>query len=356
MRRRITLLHDPERRTQSTARTVPGSVEDARPRARASSSAGSASLAVGAPPRVLVARPPLEAAATAGARIWDEIEALERACRQLGHVVTRAELSPDPAECLALVRETRAELVLPLIARGLRAAQLASLLEWSSIACTGARATALAIVADRGLAHALLRARGVPVPRAFLLEAPDDPLPDLGLGKRWRVRAARPEREFEAQLVSDAAELRELARRTLARATPALFVDEHVDGREFRVCIVGSASSARVLPPGALAAPDSAGGGLETRAALAAERLPASLDQTLRSVALAALDALSLSGHTRFDLRLCAERGPLLVDLHANCDLEPSADLARAAAREGWPYEQLVDRIAADGIANATRR
>lgn len=355
MRRRITLLHDPERRTLSSVREEPDARSTGR-RTRANSSTERSRAVRGATPAVLVARAPQESLKTAGAHSWDEIEALERACRSLGHVVTRAELPSDPAECLALVRETRAELVLPLIQRGIRAAQVASLLEWSAIACTGARAAALTLVADRALARTLLRARGVPVPRAFVLEAPDDPLPDLGLGKRWRVRAARLEREFEPQLVHDPAQLRELARRQLARATPALFVEEHVDGREFRVCIVGSGPNARVLPPAARGAPDSDGDELGASTALAAEHLPEALDQTLRSVALAALDALALAGHTRFDLRLCAERGPLLVDLHANCDLEPSADLARAAVREGWPYEQLVDRIAADGIASATRR
>lgn len=326
MRRRITLLLDPERRAEAFREPAP---------------------AAGATPRTLESAP-----IAFRARPWQEAEALERACRAYGHVVTRAELPADPGELVAVLREARPDIVLPLVARE-RAVHVASVLEWCAIARAGARSAGLVLTRERALAHSLLRARGVPVPRAFALESPDDPLPDLGLGKRWRVRPARVFDGESEELVDDPATLRALVQRTRERA---LFVDEHVEGREYRVCILGAGVRTRVLSPASRASADTASGALAPRAALADEHLPLDTDELLRAIALAAHEALELSGFVRIDLRMSADRGPLVADVHPDCDLSPNGELARAAARDGLGYEALVDRILADAIAELAPR
>jgi D-alanine-D-alanine ligase len=74
-------------------------------------------------------------------------------------------------------------------------------------------------------------------------------------------------------------------------------------------------------------------------------QLDAELERTVRSTALAAYNALGLAGYGRIDMRVDAERGPLVIDVNPNPDISPTAGFARAAERAGLSYAQLIARI-----------
>ena len=135
-------------------------------------------------------------------------------------------------------------------------------------------------------------------------------------------------------------------------------VEEYVEGREFYVGVLGNREPEALppvemdfsgLPPGAphilgSAAKWSAGTPeyQGTRATL--PDLPAELAARLQQTAVAAYRALRVRDYGRVDLR--TEAGEVYVlEVNANCYLDPAGELAKAAAAAGLDYPRLVQRI-----------
>jgi D-alanine-D-alanine ligase len=74
----------------------------------------------------------------------------------------------------------------------------------------------------------------------------------------------------------------------------------------------------------------------------------------VRAAALGAYRALGLRDYGRVDLRLDPAHGPLVLDVNSNPDISPDAGLAKAAARGGLSYPQLIARVVE--VALARRR
>jgi D-alanine-D-alanine ligase len=298
----------------------------------------------------------------------DMVASVERSVASRGHRVARATAWADPRRTLDELLATEPEVVFHLaesVDGDARAeARVAALCEWARIPHTGSGSLALALALEKPLARSILRARGVPIPRGFVLASADAPLPHLGIGKRWIVKPSREDASHGIDadsVVSDAEELRaRVAWLVATYAQPAL-VEEFVDGREFNVAILGTAENARTLP---LAEIDFSGfpagrPRLVTYAAkwmtdsaeyrgspsVAAERMHPALEKGLREAALSAWRELGLAGYGRVDLRVCSDRGPLVLDVNPNPDLSPDAGLAKAALRGGISHEELVEHI-----------
>lgn len=303
-------------------------------------------------------------------------DAIERSLRARGHRVERA-VAADPAWTLEQLRWTEPDVVFHLAesvdgdARD--EARVAALCEWARLAHTGSPPIALAIALEKPLARALLRSKGVPIPRGFVMEKADGPLPDLGVGKRWIVKPSREDASHgvsaESVVIGEDALRARVAWLVESYAQPAL-VEEFVDGRELNVSILGTGADARALP---LAEIDFstfpkdrprivtyAAKWLEDSAeykgspSVPATRLSPAIERAAREAALAAYHEIGLAGYGRVDLRVCAQRGPVVIDVNPNPDLSPDAGLSKTAARAEITHEELVERIVED--AHARRR
>jgi D-alanine-D-alanine ligase len=308
--------------------------------------------------------------------VGDEARAIDDACRANGWTPVAVAADADPSLTLAALSEARCDVVFQLcesIAGEARfEAAAAWMLEWARIPYTGSGPVAITIALQKPLARAVLAARGVPVPNGFDLESATGPIPmPIDAGSRWIVKPSREDASHGislASVVTAERAIRERAAWVLATYRQPALVEEFVDGREINVSILGRGKDAHVLP---LAEIDWTGfpAGAPRIVTFTAKWDPSSseykgsmpgpirdlapeLEALVRARARAAYDAVGLEGYGRIDLRVHPTRGPLVIDVNPNPDISPDAGLAKAAARGGIAYEELIARI----VRSATER
>jgi D-alanine-D-alanine ligase len=295
---------------------------------------------------------------------------VKQALRAHGHRVTTLgaahELAPVLEAC-ARRPDVVFNLLVEFHGRARYDQHVASLLELLELPYTGCGPRGLTLARDKALAHELLAARGVDVPRFQLCER----------GVRVRRRLPFPllvkTRDEEASLGLAQASLvrdeRALARRVAFvhehLETDAL-VEEYVPGRELYSALLGG-TRPRVFPTWELVftrlprshAPIATRAvkfslatqrrlGIKSRAA----RLAPALERRVAKLACTGWEALGLEGYARIDLRLTPEGRLTMLEANPNPELARGEDFAQAAARAGLAYPDLIDEL----LALALRR
>lgn len=303
--------------------------------------------------------------------VGEEALAVDDACRTNGWTPIAIEAGRDPAAMLASIRSARCDVVFQLAESIAGEARLeaaaAWMLEWAGVPYTGSGPVAITLALQKPIARAVLATAGVPVPEGFVLDRAADPLPSAFAAARHARWIVKPSREDASHGISTASvvagepALRERAAWVIATYRQPALIEEFVDGRELNVAFLDDEAGPQILP---LAEIDWTGfpPGVPRLITFAAKWEPQSaeyrgstpgtpldmdpdLEQLLRERARGAYDALDLAGYGRVDLRVHPVRGPLVIDVNPNPDISPDAGLARAAARGGIPYEQLIARI-----------
>jgi D-alanine-D-alanine ligase len=318
-------------------------------------------LARGRPVDALAVREALEAA-----------ECVAAACRERGFEGVLVPAPSGPTELLAKLRRARADLVFHLVesvhGEARFEAAVAWLLEWARIPYTGTPPVALSLALEKPLARAVLAQHGVPVPPGRVLALGDEPLGDLR--PPWIVKPTREDASHGIDLgsvVDTPAAVHARARRVIARYGQPALVEEFVDGREFNVGILENDGALEVLP---LAEIDFTGfprgkprvvtfraKWVETSReckgteVVAARDLGSEQQAAISTTAVAAYRALGLRDYGRVDVRLSNDGRPYVIDVNPNPDLAPTCGLARAAARGGLSYADLVCRIIESALA-----
>jgi D-alanine-D-alanine ligase len=168
----------------------------------------------------------------------------------------------------------------------------------------------------------------------------------------------------------DAAAARARARYVIERYRQPALVEEFVDGREFNISVLGEGVGARTLELMEIDYSDFPAGAPhlitynakweeESAECTGSKPVPArdldpELAARIRSAALGAYRAIGLRDYGRVDIRLHPEAGPLVLDVNSNPDISPGAGLARAAARSGLPYVELVGGVVEAAAARAS--
>ena len=136
-------------------------------------------------------------------------------------------------------------------------------------------------------------------------------------------------------------------------------VEEYIEGREFYVGVVGNREP-QALPPVEIdfsnmpaGAPKILGSAAKwspetpefkaTKATI--PELPDELRARLQRTALDAYRALRVRDYGRVDLRLTETGDIFVIEVNANCYLDPAGELAVAAAAAGLDFSSLVQRI-----------
>lgn len=312
----------------------------------------------------LAAGTPADAKAVAA--VAGNAEEARAACRLGGHDAVLLPAPEDPELLCAALRSARPEVVLNLC-ESLRGdarleAAVAALLELMGVPFTGSRSKALALALDKPLAKAVLRAADVPTPAARVLRTADEAL--TGLAFPVIVKPSHEDASHGIGLASvcaDAAAARARAAFVIERYRQPALAEEFVEGREINVSLLQDGAKVRALPLAEIdftrfpagqphvvtyeakwveSSPEYQG-----TPVVAAREFGQGVEARIVEVALAAWDALGLSGYGRVDLRLCPRRGPLVLEVNPNPDLSQDAGFARAAARGGIEYPALIERI-----------
>jgi D-alanine-D-alanine ligase len=291
------------------------------------------------------------------------------ALRAVGHRPSVFAAPPDLPRLVAGLGRRRPELVFNLLesfdddasATGGEAA-VAGVLDLLRLPYTGSGPGELFLRQDKGLAKKLFAFEGLLYPdfAVFTRDA------DLETGGKLRMPLFVKPLTADASIGIDGDSLVRdtgaLLRRIAAihdQLGDSALVEEYVEGREFYVGVLGNREPEALppvemdfsgLPPGAphilgSAAKWSAGTPeyQGTRATL--PDLPAELAARLQQTAVAAYRALRVRDYGRVDLRLTEAGKVYVLEVNANCYLDPAGELAKAAAAAGLDYPRLVQRI-----------
>ena len=166
----------------------------------------------------------------------------------------------------------------------------------------------------------------------------------------------------------------EITSRT-ARFGGEWFAEGFVDGREFNIAVLETASGPRVLPIAEMCFVDfpadmprivdyaakwdeSSFAYRNTRRSFDLAAADSALLGHLQAVALRCWEVFGLAGYARVDVRVDTLGLPWVLELNANPCLAPDAGFAAAATRAGMSYATLVGAVlesAAPGLLASTR-
>lgn len=310
--------------------------------------------------------------------VAEQLDAVEAALVRLGFATSRLPVDLDLAACEKRLRGGSPHLTFNLVESLGGSDRLQTLfplfLEDRRIPFTGSGAAAMLLANHKTATKRRLAERGLPFPACIwlngrgVLEDLAGPVAAREVGGAWIVKARDAHASFfldDSSVVRDV-DATALARRLgemEARHGQPFFAERFVDGREFNISLVENAAGVpEVLPTAEISfaalPPDKPRlvgyaakweeDSLEYIAtprtfALGPEDAP--LTERLRSLAVAAWDALGLAGYARVDFRVDAGGEAFILEANANPCLSPGAGLAAAAEKAGLEYTALVERI-----------
>jgi D-alanine-D-alanine ligase len=308
----------------------------------------------------------------------DCARAVEAACRRIGFAVQRIAAHPDPERFARDATHAGADLVFNLVESLRGEARFEAAASWIfellGLPYTGSPPRAQTLALEKPLARAVLGAAGIPIAPGAVLERGDESLAPAGPGP-WIVKPAREDASHGIALESvcrTPAAARARARFVIETYRQPALVEEFVDGLELNVSLLGEGARLHALP---LAQIDFSGfpadrphvvtyeakwveSSAEYRGStpVPAADLDPGTERRVEEVARAAYAALGLRDYGRVDLRLHRHLGPVVIDVNPNPDISPDAGLAKAAARGGLPYDELIRSIIDSALARAHPR
>ena len=298
------------------------------------------------------------------------LEQIEHALSAEGHEARRVMVDADVQPLVTALSTDRPDLVFNLAesyaGKSALESNVAALLNLLDLRYTGSSPAGLLIAGDKTLTKKVLSFHGIKTPKFVtvyrgmvdwagdvefpLIVKPPQEDASLGITQKSIVRDIKELLEKIAELQGE-------------YQSPAL-AEEFVEGREFYVGVLGN-QNARALPVieldfsrfpkdrpriaswDAKWGEDGAGSGEEFAGteSVFPEHLDEELRDRMQKVALDAFHALRLRDYARIDLRVTEGGDVYVIEVNPNCYLEAKSEFARAAERDGTPFDALVAQI-----------
>jgi len=294
-----------------------------------------------------------------------QVDLVSTALEASGHEVVRLVADLDLGRLARTLGECRPALVFNLVEALGGSARLIhvlpALLEHLRIPFTGSGSEALFVTSNKLLAKRLLRSADLPTPD-WVEERHSRLLGEVS--RRWIVK---PVWEDASVGIDDDAVVEGGAARVLAARQPGaagpLFAEVFVEGREFNLSLLATATGVDVLPPAEIdfsALP----AGKPHIVGYAAKWEPGSIEYAgtprrfefgprdrrlldqLRELAVECWDLFGSQGYARVDFRVARDGTPWILEMNANPCLSPDAGFLAAAERAGLDPQKVVERIA----------
>lgn len=304
--------------------------------------------------------------------VLDQVEAVEKACLELGWMPRRVGVGPDLAAAIAQFEQPRPDVVFMMVESVGGDARLEAattyLFEWLGLPYTGPPPLATAIALHKPSARAVLAAAGVAIPRGVVVESGERPFG--GLSFPVIVKPSREDGSHGIRNESFAADeetARERVRYVIEQYAQPALVEEFVDGREFNVSLLGPPEDPQVLPLREICYSLPPGlprlvsyeakwkpGTVQYRGTPSGPAAgPTELVEAVGSIARAAYTAVGLRDYGRVDVRLDGTSKPVVIDINANPDLTPSGNLGLpgTAMEAGMSYPDLIRFIVDQALA-----
>jgi D-alanine-D-alanine ligase len=322
--------------------------------------------------RELYARDSIEGRSERAVVPWRTEYHVMRGLLALGHEVEQLGLDTSLAPLHAVLDRFAPHVVFNLLIElrdsGGFEPHVVAALEARGVPYTGCNSEALVLTRDKAITKKLLAWHGMPIPefvtfrRGRRRRAPNGlafPLivKPIDEGGSYGIRTT--------SLVQSAAALERRVRWVHRHCGHDAIAERYIDGREITIGLLGNRRP-RCLPLWETHFDGLARGAprivterikwnLAYRRARAvhsgpARPLPRGAIAAIRQLALRAWRVLRLSGFARIDFRIDDAGRPWLIDVNANPDVDFHEDFARAAAHDGIPPMELLQRIVDLGL------
>jgi D-alanine-D-alanine ligase len=231
-----------------------------------------------------------------------------------------------------------------------------AVLEWMRIPYQGSGVRASAVAMDKWMTKALMRAEGIPTPKAAIVDMsavgglPAIP-PDIGCP--CVVKPVDSGSSVGVHIISESADW-EPAVRDVASHGERMLVERYVGGREFTVAVLGDTALpvVEIMPNDesySYAAKYTPGG--------STHRVPAAIDPAMaarmQKFGIALHRALGARDYSRTDILLGDDGQPYVLECNTLPGLTKYSLFPEAAAAAGIGYAALVDRLVKAALSRA---
>jgi len=298
--------------------------------------------------------------------ILEEVDAVERSLKELGHSSERLPLEEDVLDLLTRVQSIRPDLVFNLCesfkGESLPQMNIPALLELLGIPYTGSGPLAIGLSQDKALTKGVLSASKIPVPKYQVIYRPEfemsKELPFPLIVKPLYEDASLG---IDNNAVADSPEaLKQRVRYVLDRYRQPAIIEEFIEGREINAAVLGNAP-ASVLPLSEIdfsrfpphlrricsyeAKWIKESFEFQNSVPICPARLSEEAEVWIRDMALRAYQALGCRDYARVDLRLDLANNPYVIEVNTNPDISPEAGFARAILKSGRTYTDFIGEL-----------
>jgi D-alanine-D-alanine ligase len=304
---------------------------------------------------------------------WGTEIAVYRALKNRGHAVRFTGFYDDIVPLVGTITQDRPDIVFNL-AEGCLGEyhhdhNLPAFLELMNLPYTGCSPLGLMTCNNKAMAKKILTYHNINVPLFSVYKMGERVQLPRVFSAPYFVKPLREEASVgiaQRSLALNEAQCRERVSFVHERLQKDALVEEFIQGRELYVGVLGHGKQVRVLPPWELKFAHSADG--DPRIATYrvkwddayrkkwgirnehADPLPAGVAEKITDICVKAYRVLNIDGYIRFDLRLTPAGEVYIIEANANPELAPAEDFAASAARDGLPYEALIEHLLHQGL------
>jgi D-alanine-D-alanine ligase len=237
------------------------------------------------------------------------------------------------------------------------------LYELLGIPYTGASAMALANCQSKIFVKRMLNSQGINTPRFFIIKEPKKRY-NHNLNFPLMVKPSLEDASVGIEnesIVNDNKQLKDRIEYILKYFYQPVLVEEFIDGRELNVAVLGD-KKPKALPISEIdfsKMPDNLYNIVSYQAKWdphheayhktipkCPARLPKSIEEQAKKIALKAFKIMDCRDYARVDIRLSADKELYVLEVNPNPDLTDGAGFMRSAATAGHTYAQALKKIA----------
>ncbi len=312
----------------------------------------------------------LHTADAAGPPVDPVLGQLESALRTNGHEPRLLTVDATVEPVMRALLDDPPELVINLAesfgGKSALESNVAALLNLLGLRYTGSSPAGLMLAGDKTLSKKVLSFHGILTPKfATVYRGAVDWAGDI----EFPLIVKPPQEDASLGITSksvvrDVKELLERMGDLQREYQSPVLVESFIEGREFYVGVLGNANAEalpiieldfskfpadrpRIASWEAKWGDEGTGTGAEFAGteSIFPSDVPDALVKRMQEVAVDAFHALRLRDYGRIDLRVTPTEDIYVIEVNPNCYLERESEFARAAAKSGLEYEQLIARI-----------
>jgi D-alanine-D-alanine ligase len=301
-----------------------------------------------------------------------QLDSISRALAELGFTPVAVPLSLNIKQVASELRKLNPKFVFNLVesveGQGQWIHLAPTLLNFLNLPYTGAGKDAIYLTSNKLLAKNFLKAAGVPTPpwttRQNVLSEPISFEPPYIVKSVWEHASIGMD---ESSVFHDKDQVNPLLESRIEKLGGEWFVEQYIPGREFNLSILASKDGPQVLPPAEIRFvdfPDDKPKLVDYRAkwdeasfeyqntVRSFEFSPAdgALLSNLKAIAIQCWQLFNLRGYARVDFRVDERNRPWVLEVNINPCISPDSGFVAAAARAGFGYADIIQRIVTDSF------